>query len=260
MTGDSIPVPCGRCPNCVKRRVSQWSFRLMQEAKSKDTISAHFITLTYDTTNVPLTPCGFMDLSKRHLQLFFKRLRKSLPGRKVKYYAVGEYGGKSYRPHYHVILFNVDINKIQDAWGLGSVHYGTLSPASVGYTLKYLSKPSRVPLHVNDDRIREFALMSKGIGKNYLTKQMVKWHLASLQDRMYCNLEGGRKIAMPRYYKEKIYSKEQRKAAGYFTAVNMLMRKLEWEKKTPDHYRIQAEADKASFVRMHKQSMINLKI
>lgn len=112
-----------------------------------------------------------MDLSKRDIQLFLKRLRKAHESHRgqmqpIKYYAVGEYGGITGRPHYHIILFNADIELIQDAWQNGQVHYGKVSGASVGYTLKYMTKPSRIPMHRNDDRTKEFSLMSKGLGKN----------------------------------------------------------------------------------------------
>lgn len=43
------------------------------------------------------------------LQRFIKRLRKHLnklfPNEKVRYYAIGEYGTSSYRPHWHILLF-----------------------------------------------------------------------------------------------------------------------------------------------------------
>lgn len=158
-----IPVPCGKCPPCLKRRASGWSFRLMQEDKKAQ--SSQFITLTYDTQNVPITKKGFMSLCKRDVQLFFKRLRKAnKSGTKIRYYIVGEYGGKTYRPHYHIILFNTPVEIIQAAWKNGSVYYGNVTGASVGYTLKYMCKPRRIPLHQNDDRIPEFAHMSKESG------------------------------------------------------------------------------------------------
>lgn len=188
------PVPCGKCPDCYKRRTSGWSFRLMQEEKISD--SAHFITLTYDTKVVPITKNGFMDLSKRHLQLFFKRIRKATkqhgytitkrirnkvqhkystitPTKKpIKYYAVGEYGGRTNRPHYHIIMFNAQIELIQEAWNMGNVHYGQVSNASVGYTLKYMTKKAKIPMHRNDDRTPEFSLMSKRLGESYLKKKI----------------------------------------------------------------------------------------
>lgn len=109
-----------------------------------------------------------MSLNKRDVQLFLKRLRKSHkdPNSPIKYYAVGEYGGRSRRPHYHIIAFSTDISKVQPAWGLGNVHYGTVNGASIGYTLKYITKPKTVPKHMNDDREPEFSLMSKNWGSH----------------------------------------------------------------------------------------------
>lgn len=164
LTNESQAVPCGKCPACYARRVSQWSFRLMQEEKQSQ--NAHFITLTYDTKYVPITANSYMQLNKADVQKFLKRLRKrstgELPG--IKYFCVGEYGGKSLRPHYHIVMFNVQIEHIQGAWDRGSVHYGSVTGASVGYTLKYMSKKSKIPMHRNDDRQPEFALMSKNWG------------------------------------------------------------------------------------------------
>lgn len=174
-----IAVPCGKCVPCLKRRVSGWSFRLMTERNHS--LSAHFITLTYDTAHVPLTKNGFMSLDKTHLQKFFKRLRKASPRSvAIKYYAVGEYGGRSNRPHYHIILFNAKVELIQQAWStdgkhIGSVHYGNdegVTEKSVGYTLKYVTKPKRIPQHANDDRLPEFSLMSKDLGLHISIK---KW-------------------------------------------------------------------------------------
>lgn len=106
-----------------------------------------------------------MTLDKTHVQLFMKRLRKAQCGNgksPIKYYCCGEYGGKTNRPHYHAILFNAKIELLQDAWQYGSLFYGMdVNEAAVGYTLKYMCKPSRIPMHANDDRLPEFALMSK---------------------------------------------------------------------------------------------------
>lgn len=206
-------VPCGKCPECKARRVSAWSFRLQQEEKRS--ISSHFITLTYDNKHVPITPTGYATLQKKDCQDFFKRLRKRLPitdsQPSIKYYLAGEYGGTSWRPHYHIILFNV-LNPldVDAAWQLGSIDCGTVTAASIGYTLKYINKPPRVPVHRNDDRSSEFGLQSKGLGLNYITPKMLAWHKADITDRMYLTLTGGQKVSMPRYYKDKIYEEHER--------------------------------------------------
>lgn len=200
-------LPCGKCPNCYKRRISNWSFRLMEEDKKSS--SSLFITLTYDTLKVPITEKGFMNLSKRDIQLFMKRLRKANRN-KLKYFIAGEYGGKTERPHYHLILFNANIETIQKAWDNGQVHYGQVTGASVGYTLKYMMKVSKIPKHKNDDRQKEFQLCSKGLGLSYITDSTINWHKADPEQRLYLNLTDGKKISMPRYYKDKIFTRDER--------------------------------------------------
>ena len=171
-----------------------------------------------------------MEIRKRDLQLFFKRLRRLQerdPGsirqgndgrftyisndKPIKYFAVGEYGTRRQRPHYHVILFNANIKLIAKAWQqpdgkpIGSIYYGDVNGASIGYTLKYISNKPFKKKHKNDDRQKNFQLQSTGLGKNYLTPQMVQWHLSDLENRSYCQLADGRKVNLPRYYRDKIY-------------------------------------------------------
>lgn len=207
-TGNYIPVPCSKCPPCLKRRTSGWSYRLVKEGERS--MSALFVTLTYDTRFVPITQKGFMNLDKTDVQKFFKRLRK-LSNQKLKYYVCGEYGTQKMRPHYHIILFNANKEMIEKAWKLnnkplGSIFIGNVSEASIGYTLKYMTKKGKIPLHHNDDRQKEFSLMSKRLGDNYITPKMIKWHKNDLENRMFVNIQDNKKIAMPRYYKDKIYN------------------------------------------------------
>lgn len=163
-----IPVPCGKCPTCLKRRISGWSFRLTEHAKTAT--SALGVTLTYANGQLSRSKAGYLTLNKRDAQLFFKRLRKCRTPQQnldepIKYYLCGEYGGKTFRPHYHAIIFNSNHNDIMQSWLHGSVHFATPTAQWVGYTLKYMSKPKRIPMHAKDDRLREFSLMSKGLGQ-----------------------------------------------------------------------------------------------
>lgn len=207
---EKVPVPCGRCPPCKKNRVNGWVFRMLQQEKVST--SAHFVTLTYDTHNVPISQNGYMTLLKKDFQDFMKRLRKICGDAKLKYYAVGEYGTNNNRPHYHAIIFNCpDPLYYDQAWGLGSMHVGSVSGNSIAYTMKYIDKHYKKRLHARDDREFEFPLMSKGLGKNYLSDEIVKYHQSDIS-RLFLTKEGGFKIAMPRYYKEKIYTDDQRKA------------------------------------------------
>jgi hypothetical protein len=213
-----IPFPCGKCPPCIRRRVSGWAFRLNKQSEQSN--SAHFVTLTYNDEHITKTKSGLDTLVKADVQKFFKRLRK-LTKEKISYYAVGEYGTDGQRPHYHIILFNANPKIVENAWSIndvsiGNIHFGDVGEASVGYTLKYISKEKKIPMFQGDDRQKEFALMSKGLGKGYLTEQMVKWHKRNIENRVYLPLKDGKKAAMPRYYKDKLYDKGQKFRIGVF--------------------------------------------
>lgn len=212
VTTGYVPFPCGKCPPCMRRRVSGWSFRLVKHGEQSN--SALFVTLTYDDEKIPLSKSGLQTLDKTDLQKFFKRLRK-LTNEKISYYAVGEYGDKTQRPHYHIILFNANTRIVENAWSIdnipiGHVHFGDVSDASIGYTLKYISKDKKIPMFNGDDRNKEFSVMSKGLGANYLNDRTIKWHKQKLEERMYLPLKGGKKAAMPRYYKDKLYKEGEK--------------------------------------------------
>lgn len=65
-----------------------------------------FITLTYDDDHLP----EFNNLDKEAMPLFFKRLRKALSPKKIRFYYVGEYGDQTGRPHYHALIFGEDFS------------------------------------------------------------------------------------------------------------------------------------------------------
>jgi len=253
-----MPFPCGKCPACVRRRVSGWAFRLNKQSEQSN--SAHFVTLTYNDEHIKKTKNGFETLVKKDVQDFFKRLRK-LTKQKISYYAVGEYGDTGERPHYHIILFNANPKIVENAWKLnditlGNVHFGDVGDASVGYTLKYISKDKKIPQFNGDDRQKEFALMSKGLGAGYLTENMVKWHTkGNIENKVFLPLKDGKKAAMPRYYKDKLYDKGQKFRIGVFMRAESQKQVDELQDKYGDlYYYKQAEETANDFRRMAKKS------
>lgn len=199
-------VPCGKCLDCRNRRVQSWVFRLLQQEKLHGT--SVFATLTYSPETIRRTKNGFATLEKKDVQNFFKRLRKNTGKKTIKYYACGEYGTRTMRPHYHAIIFDTNYDEVEKAWGMGQIHIGDTRGESIAYVTKYICKPKKVPMHKNDDRQPEFSLMSKGMGSNYLTPQMIKYyHEGKIS---YVTQPGGFKQALPRYYRDRIFTIEQR--------------------------------------------------
>lgn len=220
--------PCGRCDNCLRRRQRGWTFRLLQEAKVSD--SCCFITLTYDDYEVPYTKEGFQTLYYRDLELFFKRIRERVRHETIplKYYACGEYGPETYRPHYHAIVFNLperflvtgafEINpEITAVWkkGIATISEGT--DTRMNYVAKYIQKKQGGKATIfdeetgevyEDNRLPEKALISKNLGKAFLTDAMIKY----LRDNMTaCIPINGYNYFLPRYYIDKVFNSDERK-------------------------------------------------
>lgn len=147
-----MSVPCGQCIACRVARTQQWTTRLMHEASMHE--ASCFTTLTFDPEHVPFL--GSID--RRHVQLFMKRLRKAL-GEGLRFFAAGEYGEQSNRPHYHVILFGTDFRAdrvphrrsstghmlyrsplLERLWPFGISSIGDLTTASAGYVAAYTVK------------------------------------------------------------------------------------------------------------------------
>lgn len=229
---EETSVGCGKCDSCRALQTAHWQFRLMQE--EKQSVNACFVTLTYDTKHLPFTPSGFPTLDKKAVPAFVKRVRSftlrtdkqikkfnagesskrpkvqndwqtDLPS--IKYYAVGEYGHKFKRPHYHLIMYNVHADAILNAWQLGQVHIGTVTGASIGYCLKYIRKRTWEGHFEGDDRQVIFTLQSKNLGVGYLTDAVRNYHQSP--DNYHLTLEG-KIIPMSRYYRDKLYTDQDK--------------------------------------------------
>lgn len=193
----AVQVPCGQCIGCRLDKSRRWAQRIVHETKSHSENS--FLTLTYDEEHLPYGHT----LVKEHLQLFIKRLRSRLEPRRIRYYAVGEYGDKTSRPHYHAIIFGFsptdvvlhserDDTKLyrsaflDEVWGAGHVMVGDVTFASAAYVARYCLKKQTGPKAIRKgfacetgeviDRQIEFPLMSRrpGIGRAWIEKNLAE--------------------------------------------------------------------------------------
>lgn len=183
-TGIPIKIPCGKCIGCKLEHSRRWAVRCMHE-KRMHTDSC-FVTLTYSDANLP--PGG--TLVKRDLQLFMKRLRKQFPVG-VRFFACGEYGEKTNRPHYHLLLLNTDFadkrpvksgseytlfesKLLSMLWPMGHHALGSVTFDSCAYVARYVTKKITGPKAAAHyyGREPEFLVMSRrpGIGTAYLEK------------------------------------------------------------------------------------------
>ncbi|QCS36641.1 replication initiator protein [Capybara microvirus Cap3_SP_554] len=197
---EPISLPCGHCIECLNQISNEWTFRL--QAESIYHSKACFITLTYAETDGSLNP--------RDIELFLKRLRKSIAPVKIRYFLSGEYGSKGLRPHYHVIVFgwcpddlyfwkkskkgfiNYRSPKVEKLWKFGFSTVEMLSSRTCKYTAKYMQK---MTLNWETNHVYPFVRMSTkpGIGFQWFLD-----HKRCLEtDTMYI---GGIGRRVPRYF------------------------------------------------------------
>lgn len=209
-------VPCGKCAFCLTNRRSQWMFRIHYEMKNQN-VPGYFMTLTYDEKHVRRVG-GMLSLRFRDIQLYLKRLRKAKFY--AKYICVGEYGSNTNRPHYHMLLWtDAPIKFLEQNWKsskdnsvLGAIHFGRLTMQSAMYTLKYIIQPKQVldPIESVEHQIEPTrAQFSKGLGIGFLSAAQYDHLTSDFDNPIMFSYIDGRKVAIPRYYRNKIYTKLQ---------------------------------------------------
>lgn len=196
-------VPCGRCAFCLTNRRSAWMFRIHHEMRNQEH-PGWFITMTYDEKYIPKLH-GTPSLKFRDVQLFLKQVRKAKYY--CKYICVGEYGGATGRPHYHLLLWtDADPIKLEAIWHRGHFHVGKLTMASAMYTLKYIIQPKQV---LDTSREKPRAQFSRGLGLAFLSTAQYNHLAGDYDDPQMFSVIDGKKVALPSYYKRKIFTREQ---------------------------------------------------
>lgn len=208
--------PCGKCAYCLSRRKSDWTTRCSHELTHSD--FGYFITLTYDQDHIPEK----YSLRKKDFQDFMKRFRYYI-GKScsytIKYFAAGEYGTKTHRPHYHAaVFFRSRVQKqpllsAQDfsnqrmvqahivslftkAWDKGHVEVSQLNKDRCAYTVGYCQKKLFQTRAYSGKVERPFQLTSSGIGRSYCLS------CANTLRRNLCLHINGYVKALPRYYRK----------------------------------------------------------
>ena len=234
----AILIPCGQCTGCRLDRSREWADRMMLELQTAK--KAIFLTLTYDDAHVPKTigyiPIGnegevefeeYFTLKKKDLQDFLKRFRerKEFNDKRIRFYGCGEYGSEKYtcRPHYHLIIFGVgldDINDkkffrvspkgdqywvsdlIADIWQNGQIILTNVSWETCAYVARYVMKKLKgvdSQYYIYTNRVPEFSVMSlkPGIGYEYLKENPDCLQLVSIP---IGTEKEGLNISLPKYY------------------------------------------------------------
>lgn len=263
---EHLLLPCGKCIECRLKHAKMWSLRCVHEQLEYGD-NCCFLTLTYNQQNVPIkegAPPGVYSLQYSDVQKFMKLLRKyvnksherycrlyNLPYDKkkdyikIRFFCSSEYGTKTHRPHYHLIIYNWRPRSKQLSpwsngksglptyrcyplerfcWKKGMVNVGfCVSKQAAGYIARYtLEKTTdNRPDDFYQFREKEGLRMSRrsGIGCNWIKKPK-NAHFVLNNGFITLNDNGViRKYAVPRAYKtvlEREYPDDYLKLKNYF--------------------------------------------
>lgn len=252
-------VPCGRCIGCRLERSRQWAIRIEYEKQFHE--KNCFITLTYRQDELVYGGNTTGTLVPRHLELFWKRLRKEY-GNGIRYFACGEYGGERRRPHYHAAVFGIDFpdkrlaqtteaghdvynsDSLNRIWSHGNCLIGSLTFESAAYVARYIvdKKLGEEASFYEQEGIEpEFVRMSRrpGIGSRFYDE-----FKSDLYPHGYAVIRGGIKSNIPRFFNNK-YEQENPEDMKRIKAERKEKMGEKWRDNTPDRLRTRERVKKA---------------
>lgn len=236
-----VAYPCRKCDPCRAHHRRTWAHRILLEAHQY--ADNCFASLSYNDEHLPTfnaTPWGgpevLSTLAPTDTQLWLKRLRKAYAPRKFRFFLAGEYGDESWRPHYHLAIFNFPTcargrtlrrpgsnrpiwdkccaacQLVGNTWGKGDVDLGILETASALYLCGYVTKKMTRRDHPKLlGRYPEFSRQSNqngGLGKSALwevASQLMHFNLDNTQGDVPVALRhGSRKLPLGRYLRREL--------------------------------------------------------
>lgn len=227
----AVAVGCGQCVECRKQKAREWQVRINEEIRTDG--RGKFMTMTFnDEAFAELDPNNEMEANEfaaLAIELFRKRwYKKYREG--IKHWLVTELGHGKHSPdhksterlHLHGFIWtDKTCAEIEERWKYGWIDEGEyVNEKSVGYCVKYVSKVDEAhPKFVS----RVFA--SKGIGKGFFERSDAKLNkFRGTETREYYKTPSGIKLALPRYYRNKLYTEEQREQLW----INLLDKKIRY--------------------------------
>lgn len=225
-------IPCGKCWVCKRKKSREWQVRLAEEIKHNPNCKK--VTLTFNTQELKklseeLKNVKGYELDNQICKLAIKRFRerwRKKYGRSIKHWLVTELGhGKTEHVHIHGFLWidnryelkNEFMKEVEKIWKYGWVDKGkinistgereaTVYPETAIYYTKYINK-----IDEQHKEYKPIILTSGGIGKDYLkTKEAQGNKFNEEKTYQLYTIEKGGAIALPEYYRKKIYTEEER--------------------------------------------------
>lgn len=241
-----VPIGCGVCIECRQQKARNWQVRLLEDIK--DNTNGRFVTLTFSTESLKKlieqdktlaekqakvdTETGELLIRKNlgdlkgydldngivtvAVRYFLERWRKEHK-KSLRHWLISELGGgHTEHVHLHGIVWTDKIEDIEKHWKYGYVWAGYkqidgstmnyVTEKTVNYITKYVTKVD--PLHKAYEPV---VLCSPGIGSNYVKSRNFKLNKYDGEQTSEAYItRSGSKIALPIYWRNKVYTEEQR--------------------------------------------------
>lgn len=216
----AVPIGCGICMECKKKKAREWSIRLQEEIKTNK--NGKFVTLTFSNESIKELTNEIKGLegynldneiatkaTRRFLERWRKKYKKSL-----KHWFVTELGKEGTENiHIHGIVWTNETKEtISEIWKYGytrifdKTNGGWVNEQTINYIVKYANKVDEKHPNYNQK-----ILTSPGIGKNYTnTHNSTLNKFAITNTKETYTTRQGHKISLPIYYRNKIYNEEER--------------------------------------------------
>lgn len=219
-----VPIGCQNCMECRRQKARNWQVRLLEDIKEHK--NGKFITLTFSDESFSKIAKEFdltgyeldNEVATRAVRLFLERWRKKYK-KSLRHWFVTELGHQGTENiHLHGIIWtDVDLYTVSEIWGYGYVWQGKyneftkkfenyVSERTVNYIIKYVTKVDRDHMYY-----KSRVLTSPGIGKRYANSVDRKNNVfKGRETNETYRTRTGHKINMPIYWRNKIYSEEER--------------------------------------------------
>ena len=229
-----VPVGCGKCMECRKQKARNWQVRLQEEIKHNK--NGKFVTLTFSNESIAEISKDIKgidgynldnEIATKAVRRFLERWRKKYK-KSVKHWLVTELGGNGTENiHLHgVIWTNESAEEINKIWKYGFTWVGDkknggyVNEKTINYIVKYVNKI--------DEKHKEYnskILTSAGIGKGYIERIDSKKNMYNGKEtKETYTTRQGIKIALPIYYRNKIYTEEEKEKLW----LNKLDEEIRW--------------------------------
>ena len=212
----TIKIGCGWCKECRNKIANDWRIRLFEEIKVDKNCT--FITLSLSAESIEKLEKELHETKYKGYESEFtdvnilasfavrrwcerhRKLHKKAP----KHWLITELGHKgSERLHLHGLIW--DCKDIDKTWKYGNIWKGTyVNNRTINYIIKYVTK-----LDEYHKGYRQKIFTSHKIGIAYTYNNRYNEYKDE-DTKITYKTYNGYNIALPRYYKEKIWTEEQR--------------------------------------------------